>query len=114
MLPFRNRLSLHQRKKEYDRISSKLEGYVPAILEKRGRLDPKIDKGKFLMPYDLTMAQLSYVVRKRINVSKNEAVFLFVDNKLLSGNETVKKIYDSYKSEDNFLYIVYTLENTFG
>ena len=29
-------------------------------------------------------------------------------------NMTIGDIYDFYKSEDEFLYIIYTMENTFG
>jgi GABA(A) receptor-associated protein len=43
---------------------------------------PDIDKAKYLVPADLTVGQFVYVIRKRIRVAPEQAVFMFVKNVL--------------------------------
>lgn len=38
--------------------------------------------GRYLVPADLTVGQFVYVIRKRIKVSPEEAIFMFVKNVL--------------------------------
>jgi Autophagy protein Atg8 ubiquitin like len=37
---------------------------------------------RYLVPSDLTLGQFVYVIRKRINLSAEKAIFMFVDNVL--------------------------------
>eukprot|EP01018_Ginkgo_biloba_P037338 Gb_21524 [translate_table: standard] len=54
---------------------------VLVIVEKAERSDiPNIDKKKYLVPADLTVGQFVYVIRKRIKLSAEKAIFIFVDN----------------------------------
>ena len=74
------------------------------------------DKHKYLVPRDLTVGQFIYVVRKRIHLPPNSALFLFVGehNTLLPNSAYMDEIYDRYKNLDGFLYIMYSKENVFG
>lgn len=38
--------------------------------------------GRYLVPADLTVGQFVYVIRKRIKLSSEKAIFIFVDNVL--------------------------------
>lgn len=38
-----------------------------------------IDKKKYLVPADLTVGQFVYVIRKRIKLSPEKAIFIFVN-----------------------------------
>lgn len=40
---------------------------------------PTIDKKKYLVPADLTVGQFVYVIRKRIKLSPEKAIFIFVN-----------------------------------
>jgi GABA(A) receptor-associated protein len=75
---------------------------------------PDIDKNKFLVPNDITIAQFIYIIRKRINISPNSALFFYVGNSLVSGNTQMSEINNKYKNADGFVYIKYTGENCFG
>lgn len=75
---------------------------------------PEIDKKKYLVPYDLTIGQLVYVIRKRINLPPEKAIFIFVNDILPPTAATVSSIYEEHKDEDGFLYVLYSSENTFG
>ncbi|XP_022886488.1 autophagy-related protein 8f-like isoform X3 [Olea europaea var. sylvestris] len=72
---------LEKRKAESTRMREKYPDRIPVIVEKAGRSDvPDIDKKKYLVPADLCIGQFVYVVRKRIKLSAEKAIFVFVDN----------------------------------
>ncbi|RYR29355.1 hypothetical protein Ahy_B01g053752 [Arachis hypogaea] len=88
---------------------------IVVIVEKAERSDiPSIDKKKYLVPADLTVGQFVYVIRKRIKLSAEKAIFIFVDNVLPPTGAIMSAIYDEKKDEDGFLYVTYSGENTFG
>ena len=78
------------------------------------RILPDIGKHKYLVPYDFTMAQFMYTIRRYIKVSPETAIFLFVNNMVATTHSSLGTLYEDYKSEDGFLYITYAGENTFG
>ncbi|KAF5957479.1 hypothetical protein HYC85_004704 [Camellia sinensis] len=89
--------------------------WIGVIVEKAERSDiPNIDKKKYLVPADLTVGQFVYVIRKRIKLSAEKAIFIFVDNILPPTGAIMSTIYDEKKDEDGFLYVTYSGENTFG
>jgi GABA(A) receptor-associated protein len=69
-----------------------------------------------LVPYDITVGQFIYVIRKRIRLPASSALFLFVgeDAILLPINLEMLDVYHRYKNKDGFLYILYSKENVFG
>ncbi len=60
------------------------------------------------------MAQFVYVVRKRVKLAPEKAIFIFVNNQVPNTAELMVKVYEEQKDEDGFLYITYSGENTFG
>lgn len=66
-----------------------------------------IDKKKYLVPADLTVGQYVYVIRKRIKLSPEKAIFIFVDEVLPPTAALMSSIYEEHKDEDGFLYITY-------
>ncbi|KAG7962908.1 hypothetical protein I3843_09G090500 [Carya illinoinensis] len=96
-------------------IREKYPDRVPVIVEKAERSDiPDIDKKKYLVPADLTVGQFVYVVRKRIKLSVEKAIFVFVKNTLPPTASLISAIYKENKDEDGFLYMTSSGENTFG
>lgn len=72
------------------------------------------DDCRYLVPADLTVGQFVYVVRKRIKLSPEKAIFIFVKNILPPTAAMMSAIYEENKDEDGFLYMTYSGENTFG
>ncbi|CAA0813974.1 Autophagy-related protein 8c [Striga hermonthica] len=106
---------LERRQAEAARIREKYPDRIPVIVEKAERSDiPDIDKKKYLVPADLTVGQFVYVVRKRIKLSAEKAIFIFVKNILPPTAAMMSAIYEENKDEDGFLYMTYSGENTFG
>ena len=104
-----------KRQAEAARIREKYHDRIPVIVEKAEKSDiPDIDKKKYLVPADLTVGQFVYVIRKRIKLSPEKAIFIFVNNVLPPTAALMSSIYEEHKDEDGFLYIVYSGENTFG
>jgi len=64
-----------------------------------------IDKKKYLVPADLTVGQFVYVIRKRIKLAAEKAIFIFVDEVLPPTAALMSSIYEEHKDEDGFLYI---------
>ncbi|KAK4783914.1 hypothetical protein SAY86_018282 [Trapa natans] len=95
--------------------SNLLTGMMQVIVERAEKSDvPEIDKKKYLVPADLTVGQFVYVVRKRIRLSPEKAIFVFVKNVLPPTAAMMSAIYEENKDEDGFLYMTYSGENTFG
>jgi hypothetical protein len=59
------------------------------------------------VPADLTVGQFVYVIRKRIKLSPEKAIFIFVDEVLPPTAALMSSIYEEHKDEDGFLYITY-------
>jgi len=112
---FKEEHSLENRCQESSKIRSKYPDRIPVIVEKAARSSIQdIDKRKFLVPADLTVAQFMYIIRKRIQLPPEKAMFLFVNRVLPATSATIGTIYEEHKDEDGFLYIAYSGENTFG
>merc|ERR1712094_148464 len=104
-----------KRTAEAKRIRSKYPDRIPVICEKAsGSSIPDIDKKKYLVPADLTVGQFVYVIRKRIKMSSEKAIFIFINNVPPTAALMSSSIYEEQKDEDGFLYITYSGENTFG
>ena len=106
---------LEERKTESARIRRMYADRIPVIIEKVAGTDvPEIDKNKFLVPSELTISQLVYVVRKRVKLTPEKAIFLFCKGIVPNSSELLSKTYEENKDEDGFLYLNYCTENTFG
>eukprot|EP00019_Armaparvus_languidus_P007124 CAMPEP_0168589594 /NCGR_PEP_ID=MMETSP0420-20121227/6096_1 /TAXON_ID=498008 /ORGANISM="Pessonella sp." /LENGTH=122 /DNA_ID=CAMNT_0008625153 /DNA_START=73 /DNA_END=441 /DNA_ORIENTATION=+ len=116
MSTFKQEHALEKRIEVAKRILSKYSDRIPVIVEKAPKSDvPNIDKKKYLVPADITVGKFVYEIRKHMKLSPEKAIFLFVGNGVLPPTAALmSQIYDRFKDEDGFLYIVYSGENTFG
>jgi GABA(A) receptor-associated protein len=115
---FKDNPNLLYTKEEAIRVRVKYPDRIPIIVhrsESAGSGVPQIDKHKFLVPSDLTMGQFQYVIRKRLTLSPEKALFLFVNNTIVPTSSLVSSVYEEYQDERTmFLYVTYAMENTFG
>ena len=76
---------------------------------------PPLDKIKYLVPIDLTIGQFMYVIRSRLKLNAEKALYLFINGTIPSSSSVILDLYELYKDEtDGFLYILLNGENTFG
>lgn len=117
-MSFKSIHSFEKRKEESDRIISKYPDRIPIICEKSSSTKdndiPTIDKIKYLVPINLTMGQFIYVIRSRMKLRAEKAIFIFVGNTIPSSTSDLQTLYSRYKDKDGFLYMYYSGENTFG
>jgi GABA(A) receptor-associated protein len=108
----------NKRRQEAEKIREKYPDRVPIICEKAPncRSLSNVDKSKYLVPNDLTVSQFSFIIRKRLELSKDAALFLLVSGKhSITGDTSISEIYEKYSDKDDgFLYIAYTSELTWG
>jgi len=114
-MKFKKEYTLEQRTSESDRILVKYPDRFPIICEKIDNSSiMEIDKKKYLIPGDLTCGQFAYVIRKRIKLPPEQAVYLFVNGVIPAMSCLISSLYHEYKDTDGFLYVTYASENTFG
>lgn len=113
---FQDEVPYEKRVEESFKIREKYPDRIPCVVEKREKCVeiPSLDKQKYLIPSDLTFGQMIFVIRKRLRLSPEKAIFLFVNNKLPASSLLMSQVYIEHKASDGFLYIVYSSENTFG
>lgn len=109
--------SLEKRKQEADKILKKFPDRVPVIVERAkksvGKV-PQIDKKRYMVPADMSFGQFTHVIRKRLELTPEQALFCFVNNVQPTATTTLGQIFDEYKDECGFVQIVYACESTFG
>ena len=105
------------RQSEASKIVEKYPQRIPVICER----DPtstleEITKTKYLVPFDMTVSQFSFIIRKKLRLTKESALFFLVDGKIsIVGNQTMSEIYQLHKNKDDgFLYIAYSSQLTWG
>lgn len=116
MFEYQIKNSYETRRKECEKLLKKYPGRVPVIVKKadNSTTTPDIDKEKYLVPRYLSVGQFLYIIRKRIKLTPDQAVFLFCDNKNPGMNTIFETLYEEHAKQDGFLYVVYSLESTFG
>ena len=113
---FKNRYSVEQRKSESSRILKKYDDRVPVIVTRSKKANiGKIDKNKFLVPEELTVGQFLFIIRKRLKIESEVAVFILINDEIIPPtSNSIASVYKDYKDEDGFLYLSYCGENVFG
>ena len=113
---FKERFPFKTRQDEALRIMQKYPDRIPIIVERcsNDNTTELINKNKYLAPSSLTVGQFVYVIRKRLVLPPEKAIFLFIGGILPPTASLLGSIYDEHKDRDHFLYITYSGENTFG
>ena len=113
---FQSTHALEKRKKEAVRIRAKYPDRVPIIVENSDQSKDKLilTERKFLVPASLTVGAFVYVLRKRMKLPAEKALFVFVNNQLPPTAALMGSLDAQHRSEDGFLYASVSGENVFG
>lgn len=122
---YKDRYTLEQRIRQYKHVTSidSEETRIPIICEPAvgSRFDTEETKTlKLLCPGDLTVAGLQVMIRKRVkSLKKTEAVYLLFgsDSSAIMGhsNQRISELHAALSDpDDHMLYVMYSLESTFG
>jgi GABA(A) receptor-associated protein len=115
MSSFKQKFLFSKRLEESTKIRNKFPGRIPVIVERGARSNvPEIDKHKYLVPSDLSIGQFIFIIRKRLTLSPETALFVYINNSLPTTSALMREVYVQHQDLDGFLYVQYTGENTFG
>ena len=95
----------------------KLKIKLPVIIKKSCTCKVDIndlDKTKYLINKEKTIAELAYIIRSKCNINKYQSIFLFSNNTIVCGTMLLEELYNKHKDERGILHIFYSAENTFG
>jgi len=115
MSSFKELHAFDKRRSESNRVRSKYSDRIPVICEidKHSNLPP-LDKTKFLVPSDLTMGQFNYIIRRRIKLAPEKAMFLFINNTVAPSAALMSTVFDQHQDSDGFVYVKIGEESVFG
>ena len=106
---------VEQRLRECTEVLAKYPDRICIYIDKRENCKtlPTLSKNKYLIPKSITAAQFMFVVRSKLDIPKDSALFFYINNRILSGNVEM----DTFKKDigpDGYLYVKYTGEACFG
>lgn len=93
---------------------------IPVIIQKseRDKQLPNLEKNKYLIPSSMTYSSLLIYLRNILTkkIPASTAFFLNTESgHMLYCNDPLYKVYSDHSDkDDNFLYLFYCSENTFG
>ena len=114
---YKKSVPLEQRQSDFKKVMETNKGRIPIICERcPGSTAPVIQKKKFLVPPEMRVGQFGEIIRRKLELSKEAALFFLVNGThSLSGNQLMSEVYDKLKDpEDSFLYIGYSNEMVWG
>lgn len=103
---------------EVRRILMKYPERCPLLIYPYDDFQQKLDKNKFIVPNELTIINLIFIIKKRLNIGKDKSlIFLIGHNQntiIPELSSMIISLYNKYHDNDGFLRIFYFLENAFG
>ena len=111
--------SLNTRQIKTFEILKKYPTRIPIFVDTNKNQDFTIEKQKYLVPEDLSIAQFMYILRNKINLDKSQSIYLFIKDKngkmkLPQTIQSLRQIYNEFKDDDSCLYMTIYQENVFG
>lgn len=102
-----------ERRASSKQITIRYPTRVPCIVQCK---DPsfKLEKNKYLIPRSMSVADFSCILRKKLNISKEQALFLLIAGQHFPGHSNMSQIYLNNMAEDGFLYVQLLKEKAFG
>jgi GABA(A) receptor-associated protein len=116
-MKFKSQNTFESRLQESSKMMIRYPNKIPIICEKINEKNndiPLLDKTKYLVPMDMSISQFLFIIRNRLKLSPEKAIFLLVENMIPQNSSMVINLYEQFKDPDGFLYITYSGENVFG
>jgi len=112
---FYNDHTVEKQIEESNRLRSKYPDRIPILVDRATKRSALLDKHKYLVPGDLTLGQFIAVVRKRIKLQPEKALFFFTEDKNLPPiSQLMSVLWTQHANPGKFLVLSYAEEETFG
>ena len=112
---FKLKYDFEQRKKVSQEILDKHTDRVPIIVDRVLNSNaPNIRTHRFLVPRNITLGKFIYEIRKHIDIRPDQAIFVFIKDRLPATSALIDQLYTANADEDGFLYLLYSGESVFG
>ena len=102
---------------EYENITRKYPDRIPIICE----TDPNdktlelLKHTKYLIPKSLTIGQFIHVIRKKLHIPSDKAIYLLVGERVIPPTSaSLHIIYDKYREKSGLLFMLVCSESFFG
>ena len=106
------KIEFNSRRSEAVRVLQKYPDRCPIIVDRLdGSSAPILKKNKYLVPRDLTVGQLIYMIRKYLKVKPEQAIFLFVKETIPPTSSLVGDVFEK-KRMLMASFMLYTLWKT--
>merc|ERR1712126_532322 len=113
---FKSAKSFEERTKDAAQIKHEHPDKIPVIVERASTEKnlPLLDKAKFLVPSHVGLHEFIRVLRRRMELSPGQALFLMSSRGLPPGTQSIAELWDADGDDDGFLYLNYAAQETFG
>ncbi|TKR89358.1 hypothetical protein L596_013474 [Steinernema carpocapsae] len=114
--PYKERYSLEKRQAKARNVLHGHSVHVPVVCEKASgsRLE-HLKQDCYKVASNITIGTFLVIIRERLSLTEDEAIFLFAKNAIMSTTKTMAEVYDEFKDEeDGFLYLTYQEESVYG
>jgi GABA(A) receptor-associated protein len=113
---YRKNVPFDERKLKAMTILKQHSDRVPVVVECSEQLQSvhPLKKNKFIVPFELTLAQFMFVIRKHMKLESTYAIYVFINNRLHPTTSIMGDLYATQKDEDGFMYLSVFQESTFG
>jgi GABA(A) receptor-associated protein len=115
MQSYKDKYTLEMRQSESEKIIQKYPMKIPVIVEPYPMTETFLGKKKFIVPNVFTVTQFYMILRKRMTLTPEQALFVFFGGQsIVPMSVSIFSVYENFKDPDGFLYCKVTRENTFG
>jgi GABA(A) receptor-associated protein len=109
--------TFEKRKIDATKLKAKYPNRCPIICEVAAthRKALQLDSCKYLVPKDLTFGQFIYLVRRRIKLTPEKGLYIFNEQgNLPASAHLISQIENTCMNADGFVYLVISMEDTYG
>jgi GABA(A) receptor-associated protein len=109
-------------RKKIEELLSKYPERVPVVISSTSFKMHGLNR--FIVPFDMTIAQFMLILREKVELQKEEAIFIFIkeidsDNNCKSDilapvSTSIGPLYNQYKDKNLVLNLIYEKEQVFG
>jgi GABA(A) receptor-associated protein len=108
-------IPIEKKQREVHILTSRYPSKLAVIVHTKNKQAPLLKKCKFLVDRQITISEFMHIIRKYMDLQQNESIFLFTEsNTIPPSSSNFDVLYKEHKNQDGFLYLEYSVENTFG